>query len=111
MKVENAAYEVMPLKFPEVPTTARYQLQQLIAEASGEPPEMPEVFCDNWEELEAKLVEMYEAEAIQRPYDILKAELEKAPAMQQEMETQIAGHLISGAAPFTLESVKSLVRD
>ena len=97
-KLQAVQFEYMPLKYPEVPTSARYQLQQLLAEASLAVPEAPpEVYCYEWERYEEKLVEIYEAEAMERPYDLLKEKLAGDTEKKKIMEKQFEDRVLSGA--------------
>ena len=96
-KVQAVQFEYMPLKYPEVPTSTRHQLQQLLAEASGDSYPPPERYCYEWDRYEEKLVEIYEAEAMERPYDLLKEKLAGDTEKKKIMEKQFEDRVLSGA--------------
>merc|ERR1712203_1333442 len=85
-KVQQGAFEIMPMKMPPRVKSARDDLQALIGEISKtedpgkkteEAADQEDGYCYDWSLLEDRLRENFEAEFLEEPYEALEEQLKE----------------------------------
>ena len=88
----------------------RHALANLCAQVSGEKIEEDEVYCWDSAELEAKVLESFEAELMEEPYVTLEAEMQQNVEKSKKMKEQAAHNWEKPAdnVKITLERLKKI---